>query len=343
MGNEINELENELGLTPEKQSDSPSGTPGETEAAKADDSGNAAPRADAAPKAEDDPEHELELPGEDGKPTKQKVKLSDLKKGYLRESDYTKKTQELAQMRQHYKDIESFVNAINGHDGLRKLIHGIVVKSGLDEGKVNDEVVNKFLAGLEEKQEIVDQQQDDIEKLLQELDPDSPQYKALKRQYEQNKALQKKLDAIEQKMTGFEKLQKTSTEQAEKQALDKATAEASEVLATTLKELADKSKGGYEFIHEDEQKDWAAIVQGILSQIKWPENTTLATFKELVKTAGKKAYEVIGKKREAYQAHFLKSAPKAPEKPAKKDGLENVNTDDLNDDEKDLMSEILKT
>ncbi|MDX0193237.1 hypothetical protein GOC06_07005 [Sinorhizobium meliloti] len=56
---------------------------------------------------EDDPEYEVEIGGE-----KLPVKLSELRKGYLRQSDYTRKAQEISELRKQYSENQRDVNQV---------------------------------------------------------------------------------------------------------------------------------------------------------------------------------------------------------------------------------------
>ncbi|AWI60352.1 hypothetical protein [Sinorhizobium fredii] len=56
---------------------------------------------------DDDPEYEIEIGGE-----KLPVRLSELRKGYLRQSDYTRKAQEVSELRKHYSENQRDVNQL---------------------------------------------------------------------------------------------------------------------------------------------------------------------------------------------------------------------------------------
>lgn len=322
-----NELSVELGAQPEESMATP-----ETKVESAQDK--------SQKPVDEDPEFEVDAADEAGKPTKQKLKLSELKKGYLRESDYTRKTQEISALKERYRNVEEFLTRVNSHDGLRKLINSIVVKAGLDEGKINDEVVNKYLGLIEDKKEAIVDDQKEIESVLSELDPDGPHYKILKRQLEQNKEQLKKIAALEQKISGFDKFQTTLTEQQQNEQLQKATTEAATVMETTLKDLADTSKGGYKFIHDTEKQRWESTVNAILKTIQWPQNTTLDMFRDAIKKAGKTAFDHITREREAYQAAFLGSKKQDQAATPAKSKAPAVDTADMNDDEKALLNAL---
>ena len=165
--------------------------------------------------APEDPEFDFDDKDDQGQPIKKKLKLSELRSGYMKDADYRKKTQEISETKQRYIEVDKFLDGVNSHEGLRKLIHGIAIKSGMDSGKINDVEVNRFLNMLDGKKEEVGEEEKEILATLDELDPDSAQYKILKRELERNKSLQQKLGALETKIEGVEKFNKGLTEKEE--------------------------------------------------------------------------------------------------------------------------------
>ena len=151
-----------------------------------------------APSATDDPEVELEA--------EKKLKLSELKKGYMLNEDYTKKTQELAEQR---KEV----------DELRQLSQFL---------KANPKKLEKVIAVLDEKEEAIAEKREEISDELQGLDPNDPIAKKLRAQEEMLKGMQKTLDDMRK---GQEETQKQTLVQQAQQVLTKTLDEVTKELA----------------------------------------------------------------------------------------------------------------
>ena len=164
----------------------------------------------------DDPEVELE----GGK----KVKMSDLKKGYMMQSDYTTKTQALAEQR---KEVEELVNLANYL-------------------KANPKKLERIIAILDEKGEAITEKKEEIKDELEGLDPDDPYAKVLKKQSEM---LSKALNQIEEMKQGQERTQQQTLVQ-----------QAQQVLTKTLEDTAK----GFQFADDEDKSLWRQMVLSYL-------------------------------------------------------------------------------
>jgi hypothetical protein len=118
-GTEDADAKNDTGETDESQAD-PADDPGENPDADEDEPDETEDEADEAdPKAKaDKPADLIEVPGKDadGNDTVEKVTLAELKNGYLRHSDYTRKTQELgAQRTEAMRIVETKISESRDH------------------------------------------------------------------------------------------------------------------------------------------------------------------------------------------------------------------------------------
>lgn len=294
-----------------------------------DDSGSPAPKtetpAPAEPqpdgekkeevkKMEDDPEFDL---GDLGK--HKKSALKGWKESGLRQEDYTKKTQELAAKETEIKDLLAWTERIKGHKGLTQLIVGISEKV-LGPNGYNEEFINKALKTLEDKAEVVQDKNAEIEEALKSLDPDDPNYKILKQALDKGTALEKKIADIEAKINGREAQE---TQGREKQQFESQVQIAQKLLSDTLDSMLDANKpDSFKFETEDEGKMWRVNVLTFLRS-QPPEffaglkddNSFVAKLREV----GKAYYEGISKIGEARLAKHLKSkeTPATPTGPAK--------------------------
>lgn len=214
--------------------------------------------------SEDDPEYEIENGKDDkGNPIKVKAKLSELKAGYLRQDDYTKKTQRLSEVEKNQKDMIATVEAIRQNPKLAKLFIGIV-EGAISEKGYNEEFIEKqltALAGVQaepgDKKKDLQDKNEDIEKILEDVDPESPLAKALKQTWAANKALETRLKGLEE---GHSKTSKTVEEQITKEqetAYNKLVDGAAKIMNDTLDGLADPEKGSkLDFVSKEEQQEW---------------------------------------------------------------------------------------
>lgn len=136
----------------------------------------------------------------DGKPIKAKLsEINEWKQGYLRQQDYTRKTQELAEQRKELEELIRFADYL----------------------RANPQKLQKVLAVLEEKTE---EMKEDISSELAGLDETDPYAKLLKRTFESVSRLEKKIADLESKSVASEE--------------EMAVEEARKILVNTLEESA---------------------------------------------------------------------------------------------------------
>jgi len=234
----------------------------------------AAPEANQeTPQVEPQDDPEFDLNGE-------KVKRSQIlewKQNQMLQSDYTKKTQELAQQRKELDELVKFADYL----------------------KSNPAKLQKVLAALEDKAEAAQDKQEAITTELEGLDPNDPYAKALRSQLAAIKAelkpLQDKLAQFEQR--DLEVQQKTLVQQAQ------------QVLSSTLDEI-------FKSLRFDDEQEKSVCKQMVLSYLKDnPRNYTDENeFKATIQDIAKKQFDALQKIGEAKVKKYLESkkAPMVP-------------------------------
>jgi hypothetical protein len=172
----------------------------------------AQPSKPATPPVIDDPEVELEGGN--------KVKMSDLKKGYMMQSDYTTKTQQLAEQKKEVEELANLANYL----------------------KANPAKLQRIISILDEKEQAITDKKEEIADELEGLDPNDPLAKALKAQ---KSMLQKALSEIESMKRGQEETQKQTLVQ-----------QAQQVLTKTL----DEATKDFSFEDDEEKGFWKQMV-----------------------------------------------------------------------------------
>jgi len=174
-----------------------------------------------------------------------KVSLADLRKGFMLNEDYTQKTQMLAGEKEKIKDLITFADAVRKNPKMVKALVGLTEK-GLSDEAVLDRVL-KTLEG------VVEDTKEDLDKLLEGIDPDSPEGKVIKGLQTKVKALETRLDKTDKdiKDTGIKITDKETQE---------AIVAAQQVLNEALANFTDPKKGGLEFDTETGQKLWRMLV-----------------------------------------------------------------------------------
>jgi hypothetical protein len=254
----------------------------------------------------------LELDLEGGK----KIKLADLKKGFMLQEDYTKKTQEIKEKEAEIKELVDWANGVKKNPKLLKLVVGITEKA-FGEKDYNNEFIDKALTILEDKKEEVQEKIEDIEKLLANIDPESPQYAALKQALLNGQALEKKLGDIQKKMSEKETLESEAKTADEKAKFADAVKQAQTALTNCLAELSDAAKPeGLKFTNDDEKGLWRQLVIATLQNTP-KQYKDEAEFLGTVKETGKTLYGVFTKLKEAIIAAHLESKKFPPAGPAK--------------------------
>jgi len=221
----------------------------------------------------DDPEIDL---GEE------KVKRSQVlewKKSNLLQSDYTKKTQELAQQRKELDELVRFADYL----------------------KANPAKLQKVLAALEDKAEAAETKQEAITTELEGLDPNDPYAKALRQQLA---AIKAELKPLQQKLTELE----TRDKQSEQKQM---VAQAQQVLS---KALEDNVKA-LSFDNDEEKATWRSMVLSYLKDNP-KDYTDENDFNATIKEVGKKHYDALQKIGEAKVKKYLESKKSIPVPPA---------------------------
>ena len=265
----------------------------------------------------EDPDFEWET-GEADKKQKHKAKLSELKAGYMRNEDYTKKSQELAAAREKVKQLEDWGTKIASNKQLANLILHITDKAITKDGYNNEwiEKALQFAEGkLETRKEEIVEESDEIKKVLEDLDPDSPYAKILKQSLAQNKQSLELIKKLEGKIDSFEKGYQSNLEESQKKEVEEQVQKAQQVLKDTLDALADPSKdGGFEFKTTERKAIWRKLVISEL-QANPKEYKTEEEFVAAVKAVGKQWYDQLEKARESELAEYLKKK-KIPSPPS---------------------------
>ena len=233
--------------------------------------------------AEDDPEVDL-----DGKT---KVKMSELKKGYMQQSDYTKKTQELAAQQKEVAELKQLAGYL----------------------KANPKKLERIIAILDEKEAALENKQEQVQEDLSGLDPNDPYAKMLKQQSEK---LEKALQEIQSMKQGQEQSKKEELVKSTQQVLNK-------TLEETVKTLT--------FEDEEEQAFWKQMVLSHLKDNPKQyanEEDFVNTIKEVGKVYSDKLAKFGEKKIAKYVKTKSGTVPAAPSTPgaplAKKPSMENL-------------------
>lgn len=303
------------GSTPDKGAED-KGTPGSDKSKPAgSDKGGA---------AEDDPEEEIDVKEmKDGKEvaTKVKVKRSELKAGYLRQQDYTAKTQRLAEIEKNQKDLITTAEAIRQHKGLSKIFVTLVQKAISEKG-YNEEFITKQLEILDEvapapgdNKKDLKENQDDIEKLLEGVDPDSPIAKALKQTWKANQDMLAKMKGLEEGQGKFAKTLGEKEAKEQEAQYNALVDTASKTLNSTLDEMADETKSGLSFFTPGEKQEWRWKVVAFLRDNPMDYKDD-ADFVKRVSDVGKAVHGAMTKYREEILAQQL-STKKPKEEPKK--------------------------
>ncbi len=195
-----------------------------------------------------------------------------------------------------------------------------------DGNKYNPEQVQKFNAMLEGKQEqietTIDDKTDDIkemEKLLEELDPESPQAKIMKSNInglkntrsqlaetlKANKAMQDKLEGLDKFKTGFEETQKKQKTEAEER-------QASELFTKEFSSLTSKDrKDGYHVEDADDAKELERLVRDQVAEAaRVGSITNDEQFVKAIQSSAKAAFDTISKRNErVVNAYLQKKQP----------------------------------
>ncbi len=203
------------------------------------------------------------------------------------------------------------------------------------DNKYNPEYVTKLNTMLEGKaeqvKEAIEDKTDDIkemETLLQELDPDSPQAKIMRSNInglkttraqlaetlKVNKAMQDKLDGLDKFKTGFEETQKQEKTAKEEQ-------QARELFSTEFSSLTSKDKkDGYHVEDADDAKELERLTRELVEKACLDKKVTNdEQFTTAIRESAKAAFETIRTRNERIVNKYLqKKEPPKPVAPADK-------------------------
>ncbi len=198
--------------------------------------------------------HNIPLDSKVKLPTGEVVDASELLRGYMREEDYTKKTQELGEIRKQLALV------------------------GRTEVKGSDTVPDK-------KKEVSDEIAN-VKELLSELSEDDPQAKALS-------VVLDKLEGFENRMTAQEEAEKKQSQQMDYEAQVKNyqkftnDALAEEAKKYQLPKYKDPKTGNV----VDFENEWKESVMRIVMTVN--DNMSLPEYRNLLKVKGREAYEKL--------------------------------------------------
>jgi len=230
-----------------------------------------------------DPEVELE----GGK----KVKMSELKKGYMMQSDYTAKTQSLTEQKKEVEELSNLANYL----------------------KANPAKLQRIIAILDEKEEVIAEKKEEISAELEGLDPNDPLAKTLKAQNKMLSDLQKQIADMKHGQEASK--QETLVQQAQ------------QVLTKTLDEVAK----GFTFEDDEEKGIWRQMVLSHLKDNPKQYKDEM-DFTNTIKEIGKHYSDVLVKVGEKRIAKYVKTkggtVPAIPTTPGspirKKPSMENL-------------------
>ncbi len=262
--------------------------------------------------AADNPEHEIEF-GEEGKKEKKKVKLSELKKGYMLNEDYTTKTQDISAEREKIKDLVNWADAIKGDPEATKVILALS-KSGLGNKEMLKKVLEVLEGKAEEKKEEVSDDITAMEKELEGMDPETAEAKILKRSIVFNKGLLKQITDLKTTINAQGAGIQERTDATTKKKQDALVVKATKVLNDTLSVLTDAEKGELKFTSDEAKSLWRQLVVSHLKDNP-KEYKDEKNFVTTINEVGKKYHGTLQKHGEEVVAKYLKDK-KTPILPA---------------------------
>jgi hypothetical protein len=307
------ELEKELGLSNEEEREEGSekeeekGDEGKKEEKGAAEQGDKGEEGkDELPEKKedliDDKEYDL---GDMGK-----FKGSELKDLLDKGKDYTKKTQELSEKESKVKELQNWANVVKGDKRAIDVLIKFSEKLMDDKGKYNGELLERMQAALDNKveqsKEGLDARKVELEKELDELDPDSPMYKIVKGSLDQIKQLKTRLDTAEAQA-------KEAQDKRVEQEYQNQVKHAQQVYRTTLDGLTDPEKeDSLKFEDESGKKIWQSLVSSYMKDNP-KEYKDEEDFVNTLTDVGKACHKTISQFSEAVVAKYLKSKGKTDE------------------------------
>jgi len=247
------------------------------------------------PAGNEDPEVEVSA----GK----KVKMSELKAGYLRNEDYTSKTQKLSEDQAKMKDTLDWVKRVSSNQKLAKAVDSIVSKAFTDENA--EQYLDGLLSHLEGKKEQIQDAKDEIDELLSELPQDDPYAQALRHNREM---IRKAMAQINTAITAAKQTpQQAKAEDPQATQQDKAaiTDEGRKAVDDAIGESA-KAAGVAQ--NDGQYKFWrSAVVAELNERAKDGSITSIEQLKSLAVEAGKKVAGELKAYLDAQKAEYIKS------------------------------------
>lgn len=264
----------------------------------------------------EDPDIEMEFEEEEGK-GKAKYKMSQVKAAM----------KELFENRQAFGGAKALQRAIRENPTFGKLYSTLVNKT-FQDGKFDEEFATKTLASLEAKAEQTEQQVEKVEdhisemqKDLEELDPESPQYRVLSKNIAQAKQMSAQLretqaqnKAMQEKLDKVVKFQDDSVQSSKKADVDKQVERLSGVFNTEIGALTDASKpDGFKFVNEGIAKRFDKDVREAVAARSVSIKTD-ADFVKAIKEEATRLYKDYTAEGEAYVNDYLKKKGGLPTK-----------------------------
>lgn len=277
----------------------------------------------------EDPDIDLEDgKDEQDKPKTKKVKLSELKKGYMLHSDYTKKTQEIAEQRKELSELANFAKALQGDKDFGNLVMGIIRNSMTDKG-YNKEFISRAMGVLQEKiddkKDQLEAKDEEIEAILKDLDADNPIAIALRKASKTNATMASQLQAIQNKLDAIDKSSSEEKARAANESHQKEVNDIRNVFSSTIDKLTDpKAPEAFKFHSEKAKERWRKDVAEVMV-IKAKQGEIKDFVGELTAVA-KLVYDDYTQDHEAHLAAYLKNKGAEPKKEVvkekKKENLE---------------------
>jgi hypothetical protein len=251
----------------------------------------------------DDPEFDVDLGG--GKT--EKIKLSLLKKGYMQQGDYTKKSQDLARQREEVEPLLNFVNLAKQD---QKAVSALVsfVEQFIKDDKINPEFIerfNSFVSGKQETPQAIDFKDPELNRALTDIDPESDLGKVIMHVLQKNNSLEKELREFRD---GYTKKEQAQAEAANKQEFQKMVDGARAFYTDTVKTLGDDQKK-FKFHSPEERQDWESEVRKRVSNdnTEFANETFTSEFKACIEKHAAEAYAYINRIGERRVAAHLKT------------------------------------
>lgn len=263
----------------------------------------------------DDPE--VEMDWDEGEGKKAKMKMSELRQ----QAKWLKENEHMIAGTLRIRE-ESAKNP-----ALAKALQGVIAKAYNEKGEYQGAAVDKIVASLEAKEEALQEKVDDktdeiaeMQKELEEIDPDSPHAKILQRNINATKALRAQLSQaleankkIQDRLDGLDKFKTDLTKKEEDKVTGEKVKQVSEIFSKELGALMDVTKkDGLKFIDESEKQEFDRALRDAVAS-KSQAIKSDADFIKVIRDEAKSLYSKLTARKEAYIADYLK-AKNGPER-----------------------------